>query len=185
MRHLDSTQTVQSGEIVKIVQEARSQMRSGKRSYIMQDCVDVPSVNGSVFDVRVIYQRGTNGEPRRTGMAVRMSAPTRITSNLHRGGSRLTLSQILERIFGQTIEDEIGQSIRTLSKQVFDQLDSEVGPIGEIGLDFLIDRAGKVHLIEVNAIPGRSLFKILPEIREKSIKRPIEYAKHLLTKKAA
>jgi D-alanine-D-alanine ligase-like ATP-grasp enzyme len=59
-------------------------------------------------------------------------------------------------------------------------LDKKVGPIGEVGIDFLIDQAGKVHLIEVNSVPGRNLFKILPEIREAAISRPIEYAKYLL-----
>ena len=65
---------------------------------------------------------------------------------------------------------------------LFRSLDSKVGPIGEVGIDFLIDQAGKIHLVEVNSVPGRNLFHILPDIRQTAIKRPVEYAQHLLEK---
>jgi glutathione synthase/RimK-type ligase-like ATP-grasp enzyme len=184
LRYLKETQTVQDNELVDSVMAARRAMRSHKRAYIIQETVDVPEINGSVFDVRVIYQRGSNGEPLRTGMAARVSSPGKITANLHQGGDRLTLSQVLNSVFGQDGNGEIGQSIRLYAKEIFQLLDTEVGPIGEIGLDFLIDRQGRINLIEVNSIPGRSVFKILPEIRERAIKRPIAYAKHLLNEKS-
>ena len=77
---------------------------------------------------------------------------------------------------------EIADSIRNYSKDIFKILDDKVGPIGEVGIDFLIDQGGKVYLIEVNSVPGRNLFHILPDIRETAIKRPVQYAQHLLTK---
>jgi glutathione synthase/RimK-type ligase-like ATP-grasp enzyme len=184
IRYAKECKVIHESQLLDEIDFARRQLKSSRRKYIMQEWVDLPLFNGSVFDVRVIYQRGLNGKPFRTGMAARIAAPDRITSNLHRGGSRLTLSRILNDVFGQDIDGEIGTKIRRLSSEVFEYLDNEVGPVGEIGIDFLIDRHGNINLIEVNSVPGRNLFKILPDIRERSIKRPIEYAKYLLEQKS-
>ena len=159
-------------------------MNTHNRLYIIQECIELPKYNDSVFDVRVIYQRGKSGGPLRTGMAVRLAAPNKITANLHQGGDKETLSHVLGALFNQDIKGPIAESIRKYSKSIFKLLDKKAGPIGEIGIDFLIDQVGQIHLIEVNSLPGRNLFKILPDIREKSISRPVEYAQHLLNKKS-
>lgn len=158
----------------------RAKMKTSKRLYIIQEKIDLPKYQNSVFDVRVIYQKGKDGKPLRTGMAARIASPNTVTANLHQGGGRSKLSSILETLFNQDMEGEIAESIRTYSKKIFEVLDKKVGPIGEIGIDFLIDQNGKVHLIEVNSVPGRSLFRILPEIREVAIQRPVEYAKYII-----
>jgi glutathione synthase/RimK-type ligase-like ATP-grasp enzyme len=184
IKYLDSSRLVDESELIEAISSARREMRSHKRAYVIQEFVDLPTLGESVFDVRVIYQRGKNGEPLRTGMAARVARPGRVTANLHRGGDRQTISEVLKTVFGQDIDGEIAQNLRGHAKRVFEFLDNEVGPIGEVGMDFLIDRSGQIHLIEVNSIPGRSLFEILPSIREKSIRRPIEYAQHLLKKES-
>ncbi len=184
VKYLDSSTYVNQNQLVNAVRSARQEMRSHNRAYVIQEYVDSPMLGDSVFDIRIIYQRGLDGAPKRTGMAARVSRPGRITSNLHKGGDRLTLSRVLADVFGQDINGEIAEKLRTCSKKVFEFLDTEVGPIGEVGMDFLIDRNGKLHLIEVNSTPGRSLFEILPVIRERSIRRPIEYAQHLLQKES-
>lgn len=185
LKFLEESIQATESDLIRRVLEARNRMKTLKRAYVVQELVEVPMYRDSVFDVRVIYQRGSDGSPLRTGMAVRQAAPNRITSNLHKGGNRATLSQTLMEVFGQDLEGSIAESIRVAARKIFEAMDSEVGPIGEVGMDFLIDPAGGIHLIEVNAIPGRSLFEILPSIRERSIRRPIEYAAHLLNKKAA
>jgi glutathione synthase/RimK-type ligase-like ATP-grasp enzyme len=171
-------------ELVGRLSHIRKKLGLSKRLFIIQDCIDLPKYNDSVFDVRVIYQRGSKGSPLRTGMAVRIAAPNKVAANLHQGGSRETLSEVLEALFNQNLSGPIAKSIRNSSKAVFETLNKMCGPIGETGIDFLIDQSGKLHLIEVNSIPGRSLFKVLPDIRETAIRRPVEYAHHLLNKKS-
>jgi glutathione synthase/RimK-type ligase-like ATP-grasp enzyme len=181
VKYKDYSFNCSEDELVKRIDETREKMNTHNRMYIIQECIDLPTYNNGVFDVRVIYQRGKTGQPLRTGMAARLAAPNKVTANLHQGGDRETLSRVLNSIYGQDIHGPIAELIRKYSKYVFETLDSKCGPIGEIGIDFLIDKGGKVHLIEVNSIPGRNLFHILPEIRETSIRRPVEYAKHLLS----
>lgn len=167
-------------QLIDRIKMIREKMRTSKRLYIIQEKVALPKYQNSVFDVRVIYQKGKDGKALRTGMAARTATPNRITANLHQGGGKMQLSSILETLFNQNMEGEIAESIRAYAKKVFEVLDRKAGPIGEVGIDFLIDESGNIHLIEVNSVPGRSLFKILPEIREAAIQRPVEYAKYLI-----
>jgi glutathione synthase/RimK-type ligase-like ATP-grasp enzyme len=171
-------------ELVELISNLKKRMGMSKRLFIIQECIALPKYNDSVFDIRVIYQRGPKGSPLRTGMAARIAAPNKIAANLHQGGSRETLSEVLEALFNQSLNGPIAKAIRDGSRKVFKKLNEKCGPIGEIGIDFLIDQSGRLHLIEVNSIPGRSLFKVLPDIRETSIRRPVEYAHHLLNKKS-
>lgn len=182
LNYKDHSLNCQAHELENKIDEIRRKMNSGNRLYIIQECIDLPKYNNGVFDVRVIYQKGKGGRPLRTGMAVRLAAPNKITANLHQGGSRETLGSVLGALFNQDIDGPIAESIRKYSKQIFEILDERVGPIGEVGIDFLIDQTGKVHLIEVNSVPGRNLFHILPDIRQNAIKRPVEYAQYLLEK---
>ena len=180
INYLDKSTTATDSNLVDRIDEVRKSMRSNGRIYIIQECIALPKYNGGVFDVRVMYQRDKAKKPVRTGMAVRLAEPSKITANLHQGGSKETLSNILKSIFNQDIDGPIAQSIRDASQVIFDILDKKCGPIGEVGLDFLIDQSGEIHLLEVNSIPGRNLFKILPDIRKIAIKRPVDYAKRLL-----
>ena len=182
LNYKDHSLSCQAHELKNKINEIRQKMNSDKRLYIIQECIDLPKYNNGVFDVRVIYQKGKGGSPLRTGMAVRLAAPNKVTANLHQGGSRETLGTVLGELFNQDMNGPIAESIRKYSKQIFEILDDQVGPIGEVGIDFLIDQTGKVHLIEVNSVPGRNLFHILPDIRQTAIKRPVEYAQHLLEK---
>lgn len=176
----DKSITCSEDQLLDRIKSIRERMRTFSRRYIVQEKIALPKYQNSVFDVRVIYQKGSDGKPLRTGMAARTAAPNRITANLHQGGGKAPLSSILETLFNQDMKGPIAESIRAYAKRLFTILENKVGPIGEVGMDFLIDQNGKIHLIEVNSVPGRNLFKILPDIREAAIKRPVEYAKYLL-----
>jgi glutathione synthase/RimK-type ligase-like ATP-grasp enzyme len=182
LQYKDNVLTCPEDQLLERIESIRQKMKTADRLYIIQEYIALPKFQDSVFDVRVIYQKGPDGKPYRTGMAARVAAPNRVTANLHQGGGKAPLSSILESLFNQDMNGPIANSIREYSKNIFEILDKKVGPIGEVGIDFLIDQAGKVHLVEVNSVPGRNLFKILPEIREAAIRRPVEYAKYLLTK---
>lgn len=177
----DKSITCAEDQLLDRLKSIRAKMKTSDRLYIIQEKINLPKYQNSVFDVRVIYQKGADGKPLRTGMAARLASPNRITANLHQGGKKEHLSSILETLFNQDMNGSIAESIRAYAKRLFTVLENKVGPIGEIGMDFLIDQTGKIHLIEVNSVPGRNLFKILPSIRESAIKRPVEYAKYLLS----
>jgi len=180
VKYKDLTILCKEDELLDKIDMIRKKMKTSNRLYIIQEKINLPKYQNSVFDIRVIYQRNKEGKPLRTGMAARIASPNKITANLHQGGGRILLSSILQSLFNQDMSGEIAENIRTKSKLLFDTLNRKVGPIGEIGIDLLIDQNGKLHLIEVNSVPGRNLFKILPDIRKTAMRRPVEYAKYLL-----
>lgn len=182
LQYNDKVLNCVADQIFSKIEDIRNNLKTINRLYIMQEYITLPKYLDSVFDVRVIYQRDINGEAMRTGMATRLAAQNRVTANLHQGGGKEQLSTILKHLFNQDINGQIANNIREYSKKIFDIFDKQYGPIGEMGIDFLIDQNGDIYFIEVNSVPGRNLFKILPDIRETAIRRPIEYAKYLLNK---
>jgi glutathione synthase/RimK-type ligase-like ATP-grasp enzyme len=141
---------------------------------LIQEGIDVQMYKESVFDVRVLMQKDKNGKNLLTGFNSRCGEPGKNTSNLHTGGYGKKTSEIVEEMYGEEKKNLIIEEIRNISWKVTHILDS-ISPFGEVGIDLLIDKKGKIYLIEINTRPGRSLFKIEKDIRKRSLERPIEY----------
>jgi hypothetical protein len=106
-------------QLLERIDSIRQKLHTESRLYIIQECITLPKYNDSVFDVRVIYQKGSQGKALRTGMAARIAAPNRVTANLHQGGGKAPLSNILEKLFNQDITGPIAESIRKILKDCF------------------------------------------------------------------
>lgn len=153
-----------------------------KETYIIQQFINLKKYNDHVFDIRVLMQKDETGHIKRTGMGARIGGGNRVTSNLHTGGDKLEISILLKQLFNEDLEGPIANNLRDTSRNICNEIEKEIGHLGELALDFLISEDGTLNLIEINARPGRSLFTIMPEIRERSIRRPIEYMKYLVKK---
>lgn len=70
-----------------------------------------------------------------------------------------------------------------LSLTITGALEERYGRLGELGIDYGIDRDGNIWLLEVNSRPGRaSFFQIRqPKCAFRAINRPLEYARYLIT----
>lgn len=152
----------------------------GSRRYIVQQGLNLSSLNGCPFDVRILMQKDRYGIWLRTGMAARVASPGNFISNIHAGGRAVRISTLLGQIFpNDHIANTIIQEIRRLSSLIVSFVASESNPLfGEIAVDLGIDKSGKVWIIELNAIPGRSVFRHIgaPGISARAISRPMEYA---------
>ena len=76
---------------------------------------------------------------------------------------------------------EIISSINKLSLKIAGTLEKYITPIGEIGLDFIIDTTGRVWFLEANSKPGRRAFSQMELNKDErlSIIRPMLYARYL------
>ncbi len=148
--------------------------------YIIQQGLNLAVIDGCPFDVRVLMQKNVHGLWRRTGMALRVAAPNHFISNIHAGGHAAKLSDILPGIFpNPAIRGKIIQDIRRICSLIACWVSGEGNPLfGEIAIDLGVDVKGKVWIIELNAIPGRSVFRRIgaQETLAKAISRPMEYA---------
>lgn len=176
--------TVNTREITKrSVLDSHIQAMTGERRYVAQQGLQLANINGCPFDIRILMQKNNHGEWLRTGMAARVAKQGCYISNLHAGGHAHRISTILTQVFpNPLITESTINHIRKICSLIVSWVTAESSPLfGEIAVDLGVDESGKIWIIELNAIPGRSVFRHTKsmEILTQSISRPMEYAYYL------
>ncbi|MDH6370593.1 glutathione synthase/RimK-type ligase-like ATP-grasp enzyme [Paenibacillus sp. PastF-3] len=153
----------------------------GTRRYIIQPYLHLTNREGQPFDVRVLMQKNGLGRWDLTGMAVRLGNHGSLTSNLHGGGTAVPPLPFLLAEYGQDGKD-IMQELATEAAYLPPLLEAACGRLGELGLDFGIDSSGRIHLLEANSKPGRTVFRLTGDRRAAKLaaENPLSYARHLL-----
>ncbi|MGE5415151.1 MAG: YheC/YheD family protein [Acidobacteriota bacterium] len=130
------------------------------------------------FDVRALVQKDRSNQWHVTGIAARVGAEGKVTTNLHTGGHAEKLAELLvKRGFENSEVTEIISEINRLALQIAHVIEKNSRAVGELGLDFIIDSIGKVWFLEANPKPGRQSFLHMSlETRRLTGLRPMEYA---------
>jgi hypothetical protein len=153
----------------------------GSRRYIIQPYLHLSNHEGQPFDVRVLMQKNGRGSWTLTGMAVRLGNRGSLTSNLHGGGTAVSLLPFLLAEYGQSGKD-IMHELASEAAYLPPILEAACGRLGELGLDFGIDSSGRIHLLEANSKPGRTVFRLTGDRRAAKLaaENPLSYARYLL-----
>jgi len=150
------------------------------RRYIVQQGLNLAKFKGNPFDIRILMQRNRHGQWRRTGMAARVAGSGNFISNIHAGGHAANISAVIPVAFPEQVRAwNILNDIRRLSSLVAAWVITESSSLfGEIAVDLGVDQSGKVWIIELNAIPGRSVFRHIKamDLLQNAITRPMEFA---------
>jgi glutathione synthase/RimK-type ligase-like ATP-grasp enzyme len=154
----------------------------GVRSYLIQDYLPLQTRSGEAYDIRVLVQKGRDGDWGLTGMAARLGEPESITTNLHGGGQGASVLALLEQQFNPAQAQAFIQKISTLCCYIPPLLEQHFGRLAELGIDIGIDQAGLVWIIEVNSKPGRAVAHWFshPLAHYHAMSKPMEYACFLL-----
>lgn len=157
----------------------------GSRAFLLQPYLQLNNSQGEPFDVRVLMQKNENGAWSMTGMAVRAGRKHSLTSNLHGGGTAHRALPFLNKELGERNGIKAVQIISKLSEVIPKHLESQFGRLGELGIDYGVDRRGRIWILEVNSKPGRSSFFRIGDMQgaRKSVENPIQYARYLLLRK--
>jgi glutathione synthase/RimK-type ligase-like ATP-grasp enzyme len=152
------------------------------QSYLIQQYIPLLSSDGHPFDIRSLVQKDGHGEWKITGTATRIGPSESITSNLHGGGIARETKPFLNAEYDVPAAEQVLQSIHSLSLAIARTLEQGHGPLLELGLDFGVDRSGRVWLLEANSRPGRSSFLRMGnrQVRTAAIANPIRYARYAL-----
>jgi hypothetical protein len=135
--------------------------RTAARHYLVQKRIELATVNGCPFDLRVMVQRRRGGPWNVTGMVAKLAGRGYIITNVARSRGRvLTVSQALTRS-GFRNSRAIRRKIRGISLLTAQKLSHAYPSLRTIGLDIGIDLNGKVWIIEANFRPMISLFRKL------------------------
>ncbi|WP_199615683.1 YheC/YheD family endospore coat-associated protein [Paenibacillus alkalitolerans] len=152
------------------------------RTYLIQQYLQLATDGGIPFDVRALAQKSGDGSWTVTGTAVRFGPPGSLTSNLHGGGSAGDAIPFLIREYGEEKAASVLESIHELALAIPPVLEQRHGPLVELGIDFGIDRLGRVWVLEANSKPGRSSFRRIGDknVRVAAVTSPIRYARYVL-----
>lgn len=152
----------------------------GVKNLIVQQAINLLEVNDSVVDFRAEIQRNGDGKLEIVAIPVRISqkkAP--ITTH----ASSYQFEQFF-KIFLNYSDKEIAnkkEQINHFLINVYQSIEQEYGQIGELGIDFAIDKEDKIWFIEANSQSAKvSLMKAYDAMNvEKAFLNPLEYAKFL------
>lgn len=154
-----------------------------KRTYIVQQGIDLAKYNDSTFDIRIIYQKNGDGKWVISKKFIRVAARGSSISNLSKGGrpeqSKTVMSSIFKR--SKRMIEQKNNEMKMLCEHVAAAMENaSQSVLGEIGLDIGIDQQGKLWLIEVNSKPRKTTeTEMSQKIVHNTFKRPLEYAIYL------
>lgn len=144
-------------------------------NYIIQPFISFASIDGHVFDMRILVQKNKNGIWDVTADMSRVGYRNFFITNATYGVQRV--HEVLE---GTDLDKSILLELREISILTAKILEEKLCFLGEISVDFGIEPSGKLWIIEVNGKPEKTVFgRISKETLQKVFITPIEYAAYL------
>ncbi|SFJ87550.1 YheC/YheD family protein [Thermoflavimicrobium dichotomicum] len=151
---------VSSDSVYKAIQ---SYQKPSQR-YLVQRGLRLAEYNGSIFDIRV-YMQKPYSKWTISGMVARVAAPNRYVTNYRKGGHGEPLNKVLSNLFKNNkrkVNDSLNRMTK-LSSIIAETLNKRHSGIRELGIDFGIEKNGRLWIIEANTRPGHKLFTHLPD----------------------
>jgi glutathione synthase/RimK-type ligase-like ATP-grasp enzyme len=154
-----------------------------KKLFIVQQGLKLSKYKGSVFDIRIIFQKNAVGDWVITKKFVRVAPRGSSIANLSRGGRAETSKKVFASLFAhnQVLINEKNQEITELCQKIATTLEEKTEKIyGELGMDLGIDTEKNLWIIEVNSKPRKTTKTDLSMgIVRNTFRRPLEYAVYL------
>jgi glutathione synthase/RimK-type ligase-like ATP-grasp enzyme len=149
--------------------------------YIVQNRLDLATVNGNPFDIRVVMQKRQNNKWKCSGIECRIAGGDNLISNIARGGRALSVNRTLLLAFGPNIPfGRIKKQIVDIAKSICKCIDQTGELFAEFGLDIAIDKNRHLWFIEANVRPSFKGFRRMDYKNYLYIcSRPIVYAAYL------
>lgn len=167
-----------SAELMKATRSSR-----GRKSYIVQQGINLATYHKSPFDIRIIYQKNGDGDWLISKKFVRVAPRGSSIANISKGGSAETSERVFNTILHRNYEliQAKNEELKSLCLSVADTLETNSQKIyGELGLDIGIDKSGKFWLIEVNSKPRKTTeTELSRRIVRNTFRRPLQYAIYL------
>lgn len=145
--------------------------------YIVQQGIQLTSFKDRPYDLRVLVQKNRNGRWVLTGIGARIAGEKSITTHVPRGGRIDDPRKVLASSFGLASSRKIFIRLKKSALIIARQIEkSSKHRLGEMSMDLGMDAAGNIWFFEANAKPMKF---DEPHIREKSLKRILEYSIYL------
>lgn len=140
--------------------------------FIAQQYIASANSDNYKADVRILMQKNAKGKWEVGGELSRVALYSNLLTNNY--------AEILPA--SDVASPEQLATMHSLSNIVATRLDDSFKNLGELGVDFLMDEAGRPWILEVNGKPDKSLFRKLgdDQMLRRVYLNPLDYQKHLL-----
>ncbi|OIJ11401.1 hypothetical protein BKP37_15725 [Anaerobacillus alkalilacustris] len=162
--------TLTKKQIQHLVYKIRS------HQYLIQPLLTLTDQEQRPFDLRVFLQKDKNGEWIEVGRGIRKGKLGDYTSNLGSGGQVATFESWYNSLTNE-YQDAFQFSLHKILLRIPRLLESKGYQLFELGLDFGIDKNGRLWLLEANSKPGRKvIMSLYPHKKAFLAKAPIKYS---------
>lgn len=133
------------------------------QKYLIQEGIALLTVDHQPIDFRVLMQK-----PREqwvySGVVGKLGEKNSITTNYASGGKAVPFRSIISETLGLQYDEikAMRDELKDLSFKIAEKLTETYPGLRELGIDYAIDKVGRIWLIEVNTTPGHRLFRELP-----------------------
>jgi hypothetical protein len=149
---------------------------SQKRPYLIQQAIPLAKFKDRPFDVRMLYQKNGSGQWGLTGAGIRVAGATAISTHVPMGGRIESIDHVLDHVFSGEAKS-LYQKLEKTGLEIAKWIEyKQGGLLGEMSMDIGIDQNRNIWFFEANAKPMKF---DEPEIRERSLRRIIQYGLHL------
>lgn len=151
----------------------------GLGKYMVQQGICISQLDDQYFDIRVLVQKGMDGEWGVTTIASRVAYENYFNTSMCE--TITDVIEILPRLFSQEKIKEILHSLNEVSVRAAQVVETHMGSFGELSVDFVVDEQGKLWIIELNGKPQKNIFEDMKYFKDKNLvySRPLEYAFYL------
>lgn len=168
------------GDISEVLKNAARRTKP----YLIQQAIPLMKYKGEVFSFRTWAMKNGRGQWVMPGIYATVSVNSGYLTNVMAGAKLVTLNELYKFILPKlpVAKDEFLAQIEHLTLRTAALLDRQFGPLGELGIDIVIDSVGKPWLIEANGNPGKIPIFIQnenPAWRTLVYRLPLDYARFL------
>lgn len=153
-----------------------------KRKYIVQQAVPFKYNNRNV-DFRVYMQKNCNMEWDCTGIVAKVGKKKSIVTNFHFRKYLLTGEETFKKLYGLNDKKRRKKELEIIKLCISacKIVEKNVGHLGDVAVDLIVDKNLKVWLLEiqVNYSVRRSASEFPPQLYRKIVTHPFEYGKFL------
>ncbi|MBP3964689.1 YheC/YheD family protein [Paenibacillus lignilyticus] len=151
----------------------------GSENYMVQQGVSIRQLNNRYCDIRVLVQKDIRGEWTVSTIACRVAYQDYFNTSVCE--FIYDAAEIFHLLFSPEKTNEMLHSLHDISAAAAQTAEAHMGSLGELSVDFALDDAGKLWIIELNGKPQKSMFNDLRWFKDKGIiySRPLEYAYYL------